>query len=86
MKPGSLGRGKGQRGREADTPTTWGGGRRLRAVCEVVTRVLSTDLGIAVLWVGGRVSAGAATSLRLPVGGHLPWGRASWPSWEGGRK
>ena len=28
-----------------------------------------------VLWVGERVSAGAATSLRLPVGGHLPWGK-----------
>ena len=52
MKPGSLGRGKGQRGREADTPTTWGGGRRLRAVCEVVTRVLSTDRGPLGEWAG----------------------------------
>lgn len=46
MKPGRLGRGKGQRGREVDTRTTRGGGRRPQAVCEMVARVLSTDLEI----------------------------------------
>ena len=36
---GGWGWGKGLKGREADSQTTWGSGRRPRAVCEVMTRV-----------------------------------------------
>ena len=69
MKPGRLGRGKGQRGGEADTRTTRGGGRRLRAVCEVEARVLSTDLEIT-----GPLGGWAGQCW----GSHLPEAACGW--------
>lgn len=47
MKPGRLGWGKGQRGREADTRTTREWAEAAGCVGGMVTHVLSTDLEIA---------------------------------------
>ena len=52
--------------------------------------MLSVDLEIDGGSQGGRVGeclgGRQLSDLRLHVGGHLPQGRASWPTWEGGRK